>query len=287
MADLPMTEWSPEEIRAAVEAKRTSVTATRVPGEDTYKPYVAANGNRFTTEQAALITEQLRFDPYPEGYWENGEGSNYHGYGDDAGWHQTARVMHDHVGDGIRILELGCASGYFVQAAKVHFDHVQGIDLSSYAVGKPAPGATGDITVGTATDLSQFRGRPDSPELICSWEMLEHLTEQEVDQCLTEIIATLPENGETWHRIALDTTGDHEFHGIPDHHPHDDHTHVTIKHKQWWRDTFAEVLWMEGDDVYTFQQLPSEENALSREFRGRDWENRFFVYRKVKLTKVV
>ncbi|AMM44267.1 methyltransferase [Arthrobacter phage KellEzio] len=277
MADeIEMETWSPDMLRAAVEIKRHEIE---------YKPYVAANGNRFTVEQAKIITEQLRFDPYPEGYWENGEGSNYHGYGDDAGWHQTARVMHDHVGDGIKILELGCASGYFVQAAKVHFDHVQGIDLSSYAVGKPAPGASGDITVGTATDLSQFRGRPDSPELICSWEMLEHLTEAEILTCLTEIMHTLPENGEMWHRIALDTTGDREFAGIPDHHPHDDHTHVTIRSKAWWRDLIAGSFWEIDGDAYAWQWLPSEENALSREFRGRDWENRFFVYRKVKLVR--
>ncbi|QGJ96538.1 methyltransferase [Arthrobacter phage BeatusComedenti] len=268
------------EIGAAIEQARLEASLT-----GSYKPYVVvATGERLTFEEYLTCGVETRHDPYPEGYWENGEGSNYHGYGDDAGWHQTARVMHDHVGDGIRILELGCASGYFVQAAKVHFDHVQGIDLSSYAVGKPAPGATGDITVGTATDLSQFRGRPDAPELICSWEMLEHLTEPEVTSCITEIMATLPANGETWHRIALDTEGDPSFHGIPDHHPHDDHTHVTVKSKEWWRETFEHFLW-HGDDgeFYIFQRLPREENALSREFRGRDWENRFFVYRKTRI----
>jgi hypothetical protein len=268
--------WTAEELNAA-KLKAQSI--------DEYKPYVDPDsGHRFTAEQAKVMTKLLHHDPYPEGYWENGEGSNYHGYGDDAGWHQTARIMHDHVGDGIRVLELGCASGFFVQAAKVHFDHVQGIDLSSYAVGKPAPGAAGDISVGTATDLSRFRGRPDSPELICSWEMLEHLTEAEIEQCLTEIMATLPANGETWHRIALDTEGDPSFHGIPDHHPHDDHTHVTIKPKEWWREAFEHFLW-HGDDgqYYVFQPLTREENALSREFRGRDWENRFFVYRKTRI----
>jgi hypothetical protein len=114
--------------------------------------------------------------------------------------------------------------------------------------------------------------------------MLEHLTEAEVEQCLTEIMATLPANGETWHRIALDTTGDPSFVGIPDHHPHDDHTHVTIKSKEWWREAFEHFLWQDEDgQYYIFNPLTREENALSREFRGRDWENRFFVYRKTRI----
>lgn len=245
-----------------------------------YKPYIDdETGNRFTAEQAKVMTILLRHDPYPEGYWTAGEGSNYNGYGNDPGWAETARVMHAYLGGRPAVLELGCANGWFVAEAAKVFKSAVGLDISEYAISNPAPGINGNpemggqLVHGSAPDLLDHV-KPGKWGIVCSWELLEHLTEDEIDTTLAAMVDALEPGGMMWHRIALETEGDPKFEGQPASNAHDDETHLTIETEAWWREKFA------GHGLLR-QEAPEE--SLSAAFEGRDWWGRFFVYAKTTI----
>lgn len=245
-----------------------------------YKPYVNdETGERLTAAEAETASVDLRHDPYPEGYWNEGAGSNYKGYGNDPGWSETVRVMHAYLGGSVNVLELGCANGWFVTHAAKVFDGVGGIDISEYAINHPAPGinggpgAEGLIVHGDVVELAA-EIPPGQFPVICSWELLEHLTEDQIDKTLAAIVEALPPGGTMWHRIALETEGDPKFEGKPASNAHDDETHLTIEPEAWWREKFA------GLGLLRYE---SAEIALSSAFRDRDWWGRFFVYAKTTI----
>lgn len=242
-----------------------------------YKPYVNdETGERLTLDEAETAGVELRHDPYPEGYSTNAEGSNYTGYGDDPGWSETVRVMYAYMGDKADVLEAGCANGWFVAEAAKVFKSAVGIDISEYATSHPAPSLNGDaqsggmILHGSATELLDHV-KPGKWGAVCSWELLEHLTEREIDMALDGMVKALHPGGMMWHRIALETEGDPKFDGRPVNNAHDDETHATIQTEEWWRDKFSDL------GLYHYE---SAEAALSRAFEDRDWWGRFFVYGK-------
>lgn len=196
---------------------------------------------------------------YPEGYWERGEGSNYTSYGDDPGWQTTALVMHSFHGDGF-LYEVGAAKGWFVHWANRAGFIAQGIDISEWAVSHSAPLPV-PLWLGNAVELPWDT---ESADVICSWEFLEHVYEDELDQVLSEMDRVLRPGGTMWHRIGIDMPGDPS-------HQQEDHTHYNEQSREWWEAQF---------DGMGYVREPAMELTIRTAHQDRDWKDRFFVWAK-------
>jgi hypothetical protein len=176
--------------------------------------------------------------PYTEGYFERAELSNYHGYGDDPGWELTARILAKYVPMGTRLYEYGAAKGFFVCQAPAAVE-------SRIVVHDSTPPLPWDEPGG----------------VVCSWEFLEHVDPDQVDDVLSGMLDLTEAGGLLVHRIDV-IDGKHD--------PYSDKTHVSIHEPQWWREKFTGLLQCAPADVV--------EDELNAAFAGRDWEGRFFAY---------
>lgn len=201
-------------------------------------------------------------DPrYDEDYWENGIGSNYRAYADDPGWGPTAALLRAAVGSTEpypTLLEVGCAKGYFVAAAqRAGFDAI-GVDPSRWALDHPAPGTEGRLYPGKAETLTA----DGLHDVVCSWEVLEHIDEALVPEALTRMWARLLDGGLFVHRICLPGAMHDE-----------DATHVTVKPREWWEAYLDEQFGAHRRERWL-------ERAFDNLFAGRDWAGRYFAYRR-------
>lgn len=197
-------------------------------------------------------------DRYDEGYWERGEGSNYVAYSDDPGWPLTVgalsfatRMVEP------TLLEFGCAKGWFLHHAVEGGFDAYGVDPSRWALAHPAPGVEGRMELGNAQTHTDAQA-----DVVCSWEVLEHIEETEVDEALANMWAHVKPGGLFVHRICLPGAMHDE-----------DHTHVTVRPRSWWADRIAE-------DLPDAERAREVEDLLDQVFRGRDWAGRFFAYRR-------
>lgn len=193
---------------------------------------------------------------YDAGYFERGEGSNYVNYADDPGWALTVAEMQHWLRPGSSVLEIGAAKGYFVRAARLVGFRCVGVDVSEYAVSTSvAPVTCCDVTAGL--DFSD-----ESFDAVVSWECLEHIPEPEIYPLAGHMDRVLRPGGLQLHRIGVLIPGrEDEFFS--------DVTHVT----PWERSQWSRV-W----DGYVHS--PVVERGFDRRFSDRDWQGRFFAYRK-------
>lgn len=210
----------------------------------------------------ATVASKMRSEDYHEGYWERGEGSNYVAYGDDPGWPVTAAVLASEVPAGMPTLEVACSKGFFVLHARQVGLDCYGIDISEYAISQAHPAVKEFVRQGNVVDLpwedAQFG-------VVCSWEFLEHVYEDEMDRALDEMQRVCWPGGLMVHRIGLDM-------GVPEEdyaHQQHDVTHVCEKPRDWWEAKFAARGWSRVKHV---------EDLLDEAFTGRDWQQRFFAW---------
>lgn len=200
---------------------------------------------------------------YPASYFEGGGASNYTGYGDDAGWPLTALIVKRHA-LGPALLEVGCATGWFVRTARLQGFDAWGVDISDWAIEHPADGVGEYIAQANVLDIGYGGyGVKTYHDVVCSWEMLEHVPEDDVVAALDSMVQTLKPGGLFVHRIALDDASH-------DHNAHDDETHFTIRPRRWWVDQF---------EKFGGEHLPGVEKEFDNAFSDRDWAGRFFAYR--------
>jgi SAM-dependent methyltransferase len=164
-------------------------------------------------------------------------------------------------------LDVGCATGFVVEALRELGVVARGVDVSQYAVDHAAPGARGHI--GRA-DLR--RGLPFSDgqfELVTALETLEHLDQRDIPRALAElrrvtrryVLVTIPSFGANrngpggWYqvkvrddRVAYYESLGPEFEGpIPFGDLYRDargapiEGHLTVASFGWWTDRFAEA----------------------------------------------
>lgn len=208
----------------------------------------------------------MRSSDYPEGYWERGEGSNYRDYGDDPGWLGIVRVMGKFgFGPGTVVIEAGASKGWFIRRARLGGLEAKGFDISEYAVSHPAPGVEPYLTAHNAG--LEWPYQSESADVVCAWEFFEHVYDDEILFVLSEMLRVLKKGGELWLKIGIDVPADHPFAGQPDH----DQTHVAIHDREWWESLF---------EMAGLEHLPDREAALDAAFADRDWQGRFFVWRK-------
>ena len=213
----------------------------------------------------------MRSSDYQEGYWERGEGSNYHNYGDDPGWNVVLDVM-EAIGVGdpgcdatIVIVEVGASKGWFGYHARRRGYDWRGFDISEYAVANHAPGVSPYLTVHNAG--LDWPYESESADIVCAWEFFEHVYDDEILFVLSEMLRVLKPGGELWLKTGIAIPSDHPFAGQPDH----DQTHVAVHDREWWESLF---------EMAGLEHLPQTEAALDRAFSDRDWQGRFFVWRR-------
>lgn len=196
---------------------------------------------------------------YPASYFEGGGDSNYVNYSNDPGWDPTAAVVRSLLAPHATLLEVGCATGWFVRAARQYGIHSYGVDVSNWAVNNPAPDVAGFIYEKSVLDLDEGLFAA-----VVSWEMLEHVPAIDVPEALVRMKAQLLPGGWFIHRIAL---ADSEH----DHHADDDKTHFTVVEREWWLTQF--------ENLGGLTRREDIEQRFDRTFAGRDWAGRFFAYR--------
>ncbi|MEX2659870.1 MAG: class I SAM-dependent methyltransferase [Acidimicrobiales bacterium] len=104
-----------------------------------------------------------------------------------------------------RVLDVGCATGFVVEALRELGLDAKGVDVSRWAVQHPALGATGHIGYGDLLERLPFED--DSFDLVSAFETLEHLPPESVPRALLElrrvtrsyVVATIPSFGRNEH----------------------------------------------------------------------------------------
>lgn len=204
-------------------------------------------------------------DDYAEGYWERGDGSNYHNYGDDPGWGPITKLMTTLVGDRLTIVEAAAAKGWFIRRARVWGHNAWGFDLSDYAIGQAPVEVRRFLRVHDAIDEWPY---PDAfADIVCAWEFFEHIHDENIPAVLDQMLRVVKPGGQLWLKTGIVVPDDHDFAGQEDH----DHTHVAVHDREWWESLFASA---------GLVHLASTEDALDYEFSDRDWKGRFFVWAK-------
>lgn len=120
----------------------------------------------------AMLSDGALAELYSDSYFVQGEYLDY--AREEAALRRNfrgrLRELRFHVPRGGRLLEVGCAYGYFLDEASKHFE-VYGCDISAHATGEAAKRHPGRVVCG---DIASLRG--DRPfDAICMWDTIEHL----------------------------------------------------------------------------------------------------------------
>jgi 2-polyprenyl-3-methyl-5-hydroxy-6-metoxy-1,4-benzoquinol methylase len=104
------------------------------------------------------------------------------------------------LGRGRRLLDVGCAAGFFLEAARSAGFSVSGIELSDFASTYAREKLGLAVTTGALEDLSADAGPFDAVTL---WDCVEHL--RRPDQALARVRAHMETGG-----VLMLSTGDHD-----------------------------------------------------------------------------
>ncbi|MFO1051508.1 MAG: class I SAM-dependent methyltransferase [Planctomycetota bacterium] len=122
---------------------------------------------------------------YEEEYWKSGspKTKGYANYAEESAlylktFRRRMRFIERHVPKGGRILDVGCAAGYFLRIAQEYGHDVQGVEVST-AISKEAIRALGADRVWVGTLQSLPEQRPGcargSFDLLTMWDVIEHV----------------------------------------------------------------------------------------------------------------
>ena len=127
---------------------------------------------------------QALLDVYDEGYWKS-ENPKQRGYADYAResalylrtFQKRMALVKRWIPAKARILDVGCAAGYFLRIAQQHGHDVHGVEMSS-AIAHEAVTALGAdrVHVGTLDEAIAVKGHaPASFDLVTLWDVIEHV----------------------------------------------------------------------------------------------------------------
>ena len=164
-----------------------------------------------------------RGDPYDRDYYEN--------YKTALGrmpydrqckhWLEFFGAIAERVVEEIRpkkVLDVGCAKGFLVEALRDRGVTAYGIDVSEYAISEVRQDIRPYCRVASVVDALN-----DQYDLVFCIEVLEHLNEEEGKQAIANI---------------CQNTGDVLFSSTP--HELDDPTHINVRPRSYWIERFAE-----------------------------------------------
>lgn len=132
------------------------------------------------------LSGQALLDVYNESYWKS-DNPKDRGYADYASesklylktYKKRMKLVSKWLPDNGRILDVGCAAGYFLRVAQQHGHDVHGVELSE-AIAREAIAALGDDRVfhGFLDDCIEARGWDDHTfDLVTIWDVIEHVPE--------------------------------------------------------------------------------------------------------------
>lgn len=174
-----------------------------------------------------------------------------------------------------RVLEVGAAMGFLVEALCDLGMDAHGLDYSHYAVANPAPGAVGRLRQADLTKRLDLRGDPY--DLVVALETLEHLPPAAVPSALKQLrraskgwlLATIPSFGPNRNGTdgffsgkvlpdrlaAYDALGPSYRGPVPFEDLRTDaggrpiEGHLTIASYAWWEERFADAGFVRCDEV--------------------------------------
>ncbi len=129
---------------------------------------------------------QALLDVYDAGYWKssNPKQRGYADYAREAALYlKTYRKRWALVQQWLpargRILDLGCAAGYFLRVAQEHGHDVHGIEMSAAIAGEAVQALGADrVHIGTLEEGIAAKGHADGTfDLITLWDVVEHIPE--------------------------------------------------------------------------------------------------------------
>ncbi|MCA8953678.1 MAG: class I SAM-dependent methyltransferase [Planctomycetes bacterium] len=130
------------------------------------------------------LSGQDLLDIYDEGYWKS-QNPKVRGYADYASesalylktFEKRMALVSRWVEPNSRVLDVGCAAGYFLRVMRDRGHDVHGVELSE-AIAKEAVAALGDdrIHIGTLDDAAlAMNYEPGSFDLVTLWDVIEHV----------------------------------------------------------------------------------------------------------------
>jgi SAM-dependent methyltransferase len=129
----------------------------------------------------------INSDFYDENYFENGVysgKSGYNGYVWNNDFLEMATRLNEYFKP-IKVLDIGCAKGFLVKAFTQLGVNAFGIEYSDYAFEKADSEIKDRITLGSITKRTIYRNKEF--DLITCYDVLEHLTDEEVIFAISEI----------------------------------------------------------------------------------------------------
>jgi SAM-dependent methyltransferase len=187
-----------------------------------------------------------------------GPHSNYADYGEDPGWRPLVAVLRAFLPARPAVLEVGCATGWFVKNAREAGWICDGIDVSQWAVENAAT----PIDWGYAWRLPYADAQYDA---VVSFEFLEHVPPERIALVLAEMQRVVKPGGLMLHKIGMDLEGDESWDQYPQY-EHDDGTHVLMRPRWWWEQVFASFS-------APHRRL---ERSMDLLFTDRDWWGRWY-----------
>ncbi len=130
-------------------------------------------------------------DRFGEGYFERGEGSGYVNYSwrPDLVWPRVLAITHAaEIQPTDKILDFGCAKGFYVRCLRREGFQAFGIDISSYALAHAPEDVRPFLSLASERGLSSFGDKEF--DLTIAKDVLEHLAVDEL-QITVEILCRI------------------------------------------------------------------------------------------------
>jgi len=226
------------------------------------------------TTTARELARALDDDLYGASYFGSGRNpfdrmglSGYERYDRDTSNANAAAYLVWRWFDARRVLDVGCATGFVVEALRELGIDAEGVDVSQFAVEQAARGAQGHVRQGDLCRRLPFPGRRF--DVVTALETLEHLPPEAVPRALAElhrvsagyVVATIPSFGPNehgpggWFPVKVrDERLDHYTSLGPGYEgpvPYEDlyrdaagqpiEGHLTIASFAWWTSRFADA----------------------------------------------
>ena len=121
---------------------------------------------------------------YDEGYWKssNPKQRGYADYASEAALYlktfgKRMALVRRHLPPKARILDVGCAAGYFLRVAQREGHDVHGVEMSAAIAGEAQKALGGErVHVGTLDEAIAAKGHaPASFDLVTLWDVIEHV----------------------------------------------------------------------------------------------------------------
>ncbi len=129
---------------------------------------------------------QALLDVYDAGYWrsDNPKQRGYADYAREAELYlktfgKRMKLVARHLPPRARVLDVGCAAGYFLRVAQRHGHDVHGVEMSAAIAGEAVRALGADrVHIGTLDDAVAAKGHAArSFDLVTLWDVVEHVPE--------------------------------------------------------------------------------------------------------------